>query len=257
MTTESNVGARIFLIGKDATLSGLAEIQAAVAKLNAEIAAGATSSKAAAAGMDEEAAATGRLNAVSDLYKSNLAAVNVEQDALARVGKAAFFGMTAAAAVWGYESIKWAQNYQTALVQLRTQAGLTVGAMNAIGSAAMKNAASSRHLSDRLRAGRVPPRVHRLQRRQHHRDHQLGRTARGHRERPYRGHGQRPDRRDEVLQALREHSGRADRRHAQRDRRRRQHALLRPELRARVRCGVDRPRPTGSASRPSAAHWPT
>ena len=94
MTTESNVGARIFLIGKDAL--GLAEIQAAVAKLNAEIAAGATSSKAAAAGMDEEAAATGRLNAVSDLYKANLAAVNVEQDALARVGKAAFFGMTAA-----------------------------------------------------------------------------------------------------------------------------------------------------------------
>ena len=142
MTTESNVGARIFLIGKDATLSGLAEIQAAVAKLNAQIAAGATSSKAAAAGMDEEAAATGRLNAVSDLYKANLAAVNVEQDALARVGKAAFFGMTAAAAVWGYESIKWAQNYQTALVQLRTQAGLTVGAMNQIGAAAMKNAAN-------------------------------------------------------------------------------------------------------------------
>ena len=40
MAAESNVGARLFLIGKDGVLAGLKEITAATAKLNAEVAAG-------------------------------------------------------------------------------------------------------------------------------------------------------------------------------------------------------------------------
>ncbi len=77
-----------------------------------------------------------------DLYQANLVETSAATTALASVGKKAFFGLAAAGAAWTYESIKWAQNYQSALVQLRTQAGLTVTAMNAIGKAAMANAAS-------------------------------------------------------------------------------------------------------------------
>ena len=138
---DSNVGARLFLIGKDATLAGLKEIQSATANLNKEIAAGAKSSKVAAAGSDEQAAALAKLNVEQDLYQKNLKESQLATANLAKVGKTAFFGLAAAGAVWGYESIKWAQNYQTQLVRLRTQAGLTVTAMNAIGAAAMKNAA--------------------------------------------------------------------------------------------------------------------
>lgn len=142
MAAESNVGARLFLIGKDATLAGLKEITAATARLNAEIAAGAKASRTAAAGMGEEDAALTALAARQDLYKANLLESTAATNALAKVGKTAFFGLAAAGAVWGYESIRWAQNYQTQLVRLRTQAGLTVSSMNAIGKAAMANAAS-------------------------------------------------------------------------------------------------------------------
>lgn len=141
MAAESNVGARLLLIGKDGVLAGLKEIQAATAKLNAEIAAGAKASKTAAAGSEEQMAALEALGVRMDLYQDNLAAVSAETTAVAKLGKTAFLSLAAAGAVWGYESIKWAQSYQKALVQLRTQAGLTVTAMNAVGNAAMKNAA--------------------------------------------------------------------------------------------------------------------
>lgn len=141
MAAESNVGARIFLIGKDAALAGLKEIQGAVAKLNAEIAAGAKASATAAAGDDEQTAAIVRMNAAMDAYKANLAETQMETDALARVGKVAFFALASATAAWTYESVKWAQSYQTALVQLQTQAGLTARATRAIGLAARANAA--------------------------------------------------------------------------------------------------------------------
>lgn len=140
MAAESNVGARIFLIGKDAALAGLKEIQGAVAKLNAEVAAGAKASATAAAGDDEQTAAILRMNAAMDAYKANLAETTVATDALARVGKVAFYAIAAAAAAWGYESVKWAQSYQTALTQLETQAGLTARAVRSIGKAAETNA---------------------------------------------------------------------------------------------------------------------
>jgi TP901 family phage tail tape measure protein len=142
MAAESNVGARLFLIGKDGVLAGLREMTAATADLNAEIAAGAKASKTAAAGYTEQGAGLEALQVKMDVYQAQLGAVNAETDALARVGKVAFYTLAAAGAAWTYESIKWAQNYQTALVQLRTQAGLTVTAMNQIGTAAMRNAAS-------------------------------------------------------------------------------------------------------------------
>ena len=135
MAAESNVGARLFIIGKDGVLSGLNEITAATARLNAEIARGAAASKTQAAGMTESEAAMARYSAVLKEQQTQL-------DAVASVGKYAFWGIAAAAAVAGYESIKWAQTYQTQLTRLRTQAGLTVGAMNAIGAAAKANAAS-------------------------------------------------------------------------------------------------------------------
>ncbi len=139
MVAESNVGARLFLIGKDATLAGLKEITAGVAQMNAEIASGAGASKVASAGYAEQGDALVALQAKMDLYQANLVETTAATDSLARVGKYAFLALAAAGAAWTYESIRWAQNYQTALVQLRTQAGLTVTAMNAIGAAAMRN----------------------------------------------------------------------------------------------------------------------
>lgn len=141
MGAESNVGARLFLIGKDATLVGLTEIRGAVDRLNASIAAGATSSAVATAGYEEETAGLEALQLRMDTYQEALLRNAAATDAVAKVGKAAFFGLTAAAAVWTVESVRWAQNYQTQLVMLRTQAGLTVSAMNAVGRAAQANAA--------------------------------------------------------------------------------------------------------------------
>src|SRR5664280_2809886 len=129
MTAESNVGARLFLIGKDGVLSGLNEITAATARLNKEIAAGAKAGAAGAAGMTEAQVAQAR-------YASALKVSQAQLDSVAKVGKYAFWGLAAAAAVATVESVKWAQQYQTQLVRLRTQAGLTVSAMNAIGAAA-------------------------------------------------------------------------------------------------------------------------
>jgi TP901 family phage tail tape measure protein len=142
MAAESNVGARIFLIGKDAAIAGYREVTAAVAAMNKEIAAGAKASKVAAAGYDEQMAGLEALGAKMDLYSANLARVNAETNALARLGKVAFFGLAAAGAAFGYESIKWAREYQTQLVMLRTQAGLTAAAVKAIGAAAMSNGAA-------------------------------------------------------------------------------------------------------------------
>lgn len=141
MAAESNVGARIFLIGKDATLAGVREITAAVAKLNATIADGAKASASAADADDAQAAAIARMNLAMDAYKANLAETQLATDSLVKVGKYAFWGLTTAAAAWTYESVKWAQSYQTALVQLQTQAALTARATRAIGLAAKANAA--------------------------------------------------------------------------------------------------------------------
>lgn len=142
MAAESNVGARLLLIGKDGVLAGIREITAATAQLNAEIARGAEASRVAAGGYAEQGAGLEALQAKMTAYEAQLGAVNAETDALARVGKVAFYTMAAAGAAWTYESIKWAQNYQTELVRLRTQAGLTARAMNQVGAAAMKNAAA-------------------------------------------------------------------------------------------------------------------
>lgn len=140
MAAESNVGARIFLIGKDAALAGVKEITAAVAKLNATIASGAKASAAAAAGDDEQTAAVIRMNAAMDAYKANLAATTLATDSLVKVGKYAFDAIATATAAWTYESVKWAQSYQVALTQLQTQAGLTARAVRSIGHAATANA---------------------------------------------------------------------------------------------------------------------
>jgi TP901 family phage tail tape measure protein len=142
VAAESNVGARLLLIGKDGVLAGIREITTATANLNRTIAAGADSSKVAAAGYAEQGAGLEALGAKMELYQTQLGAVSAETDALARVGKVAFYSFAAAGAAWTFESIKWAQSYQTELIRLRTQAGLTVGAMNAVGAAAMKNAAA-------------------------------------------------------------------------------------------------------------------
>lgn len=142
MAAESNVGARLLLIGKDGVLAGIREITGATAQMNAEIAAGGRASKVAAAGYAEQGAGLEALQAKMAMYEKQLGTVNAETDALARVGKIAFFSLAAAGAAWTYESIKWAQNYQTELVRLRTQAGLTVSAMNQIGAAAMRNSAA-------------------------------------------------------------------------------------------------------------------
>lgn len=142
MAAESNVGARLLLIGKDGVLAGLREITTATANLNREIASGATSSKVAAGGYGEQAVGLEALQTRMALYQDQLGTVSAETDALAKVGRVAFLSLAAAGVAWTAESIKWATNYQTALTQLRTQAGLTVTAMNAIGAAAMRNAAS-------------------------------------------------------------------------------------------------------------------
>jgi TP901 family phage tail tape measure protein len=138
---DSNVGLRLLIIGKDGVLAGLKEVQAATAKMNAEIAAGGKASKVAAAGYAEQGAGLEALGVKMDLYQASLARTAAQTDAVARLGKVAFFTIGAAAAVAGYESIKWATQYQTALVQLRTQAGLTASAVASIGKAAMANAA--------------------------------------------------------------------------------------------------------------------
>ncbi len=142
MAGDSNVGARVFIIGKDAVVAGIREITAAQARLNETIAAGAKSSKLMAAGSAEQMAGLEGLQTRMAIYEKQLAGVNAETDALARVGKVAFLGLAAAGAAWTVESIRWATSYQSALVQLRTQAGLTVSAMNQIGAAAMRNAAA-------------------------------------------------------------------------------------------------------------------
>jgi TP901 family phage tail tape measure protein len=139
---SSNVGARLLLIGKDGVLVGLREITAATARLNAEIAAGAKSSQVAAAGYAEQEAGLARLGGQMNAYEANLARNAAATDAMATLGRRAFIGLGAATAVWTYESIKWARSYQTELLKLRTQAGLTVGAMNQISAAAMRNAAT-------------------------------------------------------------------------------------------------------------------
>lgn len=141
MTAESNVGLRILVIGKDAALAGVRELTAATARMNAEIAAGGASSKVAAAGMAEEGTALDAMGVKMDLYRKNLAGVNAETAAVGTLGKRALFTLGAAFAVASVESIRWATQYQAALTLLRTQAGLTVTAMNAIGKAAMANSA--------------------------------------------------------------------------------------------------------------------
>ncbi|MGH9089986.1 MAG: phage tail tape measure protein [Acidimicrobiales bacterium] len=133
---------RLFIIGKDATLAGVREVQGAVAKLNAEIASGAKASATAAAGYKEQMAGLEELQAKMALYQDQLATVSAETDAVAKVGKVAFFGIAAAAGVIGYESVKWAKSFQTQLTLLRTQAGLTVTAMRAVKQAAMANSAN-------------------------------------------------------------------------------------------------------------------
>jgi TP901 family phage tail tape measure protein len=139
---ESNVGLRLLILGKDGVVAGIREITTATANLNREIAAGAKASKTAAAGYAEQGAGLEALQAKMGAYETQLGTVNAETDALARLGKVAFLGLAAAGAVWTVESIKWAQNYQTELVRLRTQAGLTATAMNQVGTAAMRNAAA-------------------------------------------------------------------------------------------------------------------
>ena len=48
-------------------------------------------------------------------YETQLGTVRAEQDSLVRGSGNCFFGLAAAGAVWTFESIKWAQSYQTAL----------------------------------------------------------------------------------------------------------------------------------------------
>jgi TP901 family phage tail tape measure protein len=141
MAAESNVGLRLLLIGKDGILTGLREVQAAVRTTNADIAAGGKASKVAAAGYAEQEAGLVSLGAKMDIYEASLARTAAQTDAVARLGKVAFFTIAAAAATAGYESIKWATQYQNALTRLSTQAGQTASAVASIGSAAMKNAA--------------------------------------------------------------------------------------------------------------------
>lgn len=142
MSGESNVGLRILIMGKDAALAGVKELTAAAAKMNAEIAAGGASSKVAAAGYKEQEAGLVALQAKMDLYQKNLAGVAAETDAVAKVGKTAFFTLAAAAAVWTAESTKWATSYQQQLTRLNTQAGVHLSIVKQIGAYAMANAAS-------------------------------------------------------------------------------------------------------------------
>ena len=141
-----------------------------------------------------------KLGATMDLYQANLSATKAETAALASVGKKSFLGLTAALAVWGYESTKWAREYQTQLTLLRTQAGLTVRAMNAIGAAAKANSASlGVNATTYVQAAYHPAsNEHECQR--DGRRHQRSDAARGHRPSEPRGHHQRPDGCHQVLQ---------------------------------------------------------
>lgn len=188
MAAESNVGIRLFLIGKDAVIGGLKEVSAGVAKTAATIDKMAASQKGLAAATSESEVETEsftvRLKAARDAgmaygeawdfatkqmeeaavaarvldaelvgmgkdaltaaaLNKDVAAKNAAaMDSMAAVGKKTFFGLTAAAAVIGYESIKWASAYQTQLTRLGTQAGLTATQVASIGRAAMSNAAA-------------------------------------------------------------------------------------------------------------------
>jgi TP901 family phage tail tape measure protein len=142
VASESNVGLRILIIGKDGALAAMRELQASSAKLNATIADGGAASKVAAAGMAEQGAGLEALSAKMDLYQASLARTAAQTEAVSKLGKVAFFTIAAVASTAAYESIKWAAQYQTALTRLQTQAGQTASAVGAIGKAAMANAAA-------------------------------------------------------------------------------------------------------------------
>jgi TP901 family phage tail tape measure protein len=142
MVGGSDVGIRLFMIGKDGMLAGYNQLTAAQQRYNAAVAQSAAASKVGAAGLAGEDLALARHGKSLDIYKAQLAGVNAETAALARVGGIAFKTLAVATIAWTVESIKWAKDYQTQLLLLHTQAGLTIGDMNKIGAAAKANAAS-------------------------------------------------------------------------------------------------------------------
>lgn len=163
MAAESNVGIRLLLIGKDAVVAGLREVAGATEGVSAAQTKAAETSGVWASAAERSAAAVkvardANISYIEalDTVDASMAAERLQMEAstlaneryaasmesMGKVGRVAFFGLAAAFGVATYEGVKWATSFQTNLVKLQTQAGLSESAMNAVGKAAMANAAS-------------------------------------------------------------------------------------------------------------------
>jgi TP901 family phage tail tape measure protein len=158
----SEVGIRLFLVGKDAVIGGLKELQGTLGGVSGATDSYSLSSGRAAKSSDMFALSLGReRNELDDLilvlgetnlaYDANLRKIDdaiaenkAYSDSMLRltsVGRTAFFGLAAAAAVGTVASVKWFTAFQTNLTMLNTQAGWTVAQMNEASSWALANAA--------------------------------------------------------------------------------------------------------------------
>ena len=142
MAAESTVGIRLLMIGKDAMLAGYRELQVAQEQYNAAVKEGTVASALSVGGYRGQMAGLRRLGDTMSVYQDQLLRVEAANARMTNLGRTAFLALGAATAVWGYESIKWAKDYQTQLLLLHTQAGLTVKQMNAVGVAAKANSAA-------------------------------------------------------------------------------------------------------------------
>jgi TP901 family phage tail tape measure protein len=132
MTAESNIGARIVIIGQAAAMATLKELQGGIAGVN----------DTAVAGMEEQKVGYATLAEAQAAYRADLAVTTAAQTAAnekaaTSFGKGAFLGLAAIMGVVTYEGIKNTTVLQKNLTLLQTQAGMTAKGMLAVKAAAM------------------------------------------------------------------------------------------------------------------------
>jgi hypothetical protein len=135
MVAESNVGARLTLIGKAAFLAGIKESQAAVDAANKANAASSVASTEA------QVKGYATLAEAQAAYRADLAVTTAAQtDAYVALGRKLAIGLGAAAAIVGYEGLKIHAQFQSAMLQSENLAGIAQSRMAAL-TAGIKNMA--------------------------------------------------------------------------------------------------------------------
>jgi TP901 family phage tail tape measure protein len=132
MTAESNIGARIVIIGQAAAMATLKELQGGIAAVG----------DTTVASNDKSAASWGTMAEAQTAYQAKLAETTAVQtaanrDAALKMGKGLTLGIAAIMGVVTYEGIKNATTLQKNLTLLQTQAGMTAKGMLAVKAAAM------------------------------------------------------------------------------------------------------------------------